>query len=112
VKGVNGLKSIGDDLFIGAGKNFIKAGKNKTLITIAELPHGIDGIEPMGNGDFILTSWAGYIFYVTADGKTETLLDTHLEKSNTADIGYDPEKKIIYVPTFNAKRVAAYKLKN
>jgi hypothetical protein len=112
VKGVNGLKSIGDELFIGAGKNFIKAGKNKTLTTIAELPQGIDGIEPVGNGDFILTSWAGYIFYVTTDGKIETLLDTHVEKSNTADIGYDPVKKIVYVPTFNAKRVAAYKLKN
>jgi len=75
------------------------------------VPQGIDGIEPVGNGDYILTAWAGYIFYVNADGRIETLLDTHLEKMNTADIGYDPDKNIIYVPTFNAKRVVAYRLK-
>jgi hypothetical protein len=39
------------------------------------------------------------------------LLDTHVEKKNTADIGYDPVNKIVYVPTFNAKTVVAYKLK-
>ena len=111
IKGVNGLKAIGDDLMIGAGKNFMKAGKNKELTRMADLPQGIDGIEPAGNGDYILTSWSGYIFYLHADGKLETLLDTHLEKKNTADIGYDPAKKILYVPTFNAKTVVAYSLK-
>lgn len=111
VRGVNGLKSVGTDLLIGAGKNFLKADKNKTITKIAELPQGIDGIEPLGNGDYILTAWAGYIFYVYGDGRIETLLDTHLEKKNTADIGYDRDKNIVYVPTFNAKRVTAYRLK-
>jgi hypothetical protein len=111
MKGVNGLKAIGDDLMIGAGKNFMKAGKNKELTKIAELPQGIDGIEPVGNGDYILTSWSGYIFYLHANGKLETLLDTHLEKKNTADIGYNPAKRILYVPTFNAKTVVAYSLR-
>ena len=111
IMGVNGLKAIGDDLFIGAGKNFIKADKNKNITKIAELPQGIDGIEPVGNGDFIVTAWNGYIFYVEPNGKFETLLDSHIEKMNTADIGYDPVKRIIYVPTFNAKKVVAYSLK-
>jgi hypothetical protein len=75
------------------------------------LPQGIDGIEPVGNGDFILTAWAGYIFYVTADGKVQTLLETHQDKKNTADIGYDAKKRILYVPTFNGKQVVAYSLK-
>ena len=83
----------------------------KQITNIAQLPEGIDGIEPVGNGDFILTAWVGYIFYVTAAGNVETLLDTHLEKKNTADIGYDPVKRIVYVPTFNAKTVVAYVLK-
>jgi hypothetical protein len=42
--------------------------------------------------------------------KTETLLETHAEKRNTADIGYDPVQRIVYVPTFFAKTVTAYKL--
>jgi hypothetical protein len=111
VRGVNGLKAIGDDLYIGAGKNFIKADRNKNITKIAEVPQGIDGIEPIGNGDFLLTAWGGYIWYVSGNGKVETLLESHVEKKNTADIGYDPEKRIMYVPTFNAKTVTAYLVK-
>lgn len=111
IHGVNGLKAIGDDLYIGAGKNFIKADKNKKITKVADMPQGIDGIEPVGNGNFIVTGWSGYIFYVTAGGNIETLLDSHAEKMNTADIGFDPVKKILYVPTFNAKKVVAYRLK-
>ncbi|HVF96522.1 MAG TPA: hypothetical protein VM871_04340 [Flavisolibacter sp.] len=110
INGINGLKAIGDDLFIGAGKSLLKADKNKVVTKIAELPQGIDGIEPVGNGDFILTSWSGYVFYVSATGAVETLLETHQQKKNTADIGYDPAKRILYVPTFFGKTVAAYKL--
>ncbi|MFL5809078.1 MAG: ATP-binding protein [Flavisolibacter sp.] len=111
IKGVNGLKAVGDDLLIGAGQQFVKADKNKNLTTIVEVPQAIDGIEPVGNGDYIVTSWSGYIYYVTADGKFETMLDTHVEKMNTADIGYDAKRRIVYVPTFNAKRIIAYQLK-
>lgn len=110
LKGLNGLKAIGDELYIGAGKSFLKADINKKITKVAELSQSIDGIEPVGNGDFILTSWGGYIFYVSANGNMETLLDTHLEKKNSADIGYDSKKRIVYVPTFNAKTVVAYKL--
>lgn len=109
--GLNGLKAIGDDLYIGSGKMFLKADAKKQISKIAEVPQGIDGIEPVGNGDFILTAWAGYIWYVYADGRVETLLETHQQKKNTADIGYDPQKRILYVPTFNGKTVAAYHLK-
>jgi sugar lactone lactonase YvrE len=112
VKGVNGLKAIGSDLFIGAGKTFEKTNSQKKVTVIAEMPQGIDGIEPAGNGDFILTGWSGYIFYVFADGRIEQLLDTHLDKKNSADIGFDPRRKILFVPTFNGKTVAAYRLSN
>jgi hypothetical protein len=111
MKGVNGLKAVGNDLYIAKGKSFIRADQQKNITVIAELPQGGDGIEPVGNGDFIVTAWAGFIYYVYKDGTYETLLDTHLEKKNTADIGYDREKKILYVPGFNAKIVSAYRLK-
>jgi len=111
MKGVNGLKAIGEDLYIGSGKLFLKADAKKQLTRIAEVPQGIDGIEPIGNGDFILTAWAGYIWYVSANGKVETLLETYQQNKNTADIGYDQQQRILYVPTFNAKQVVAYKLK-
>lgn len=111
MKGVNGLKVIGDELYIGSGKLFLKADAKKQITKIAEVPQGIDGIEPVGNGDFLLTAWGGYIWYVYADGKIETLLETYQQKRNTADIGFDQQTRILYVPTFNAKTVAAFKLK-
>ncbi|WEK19748.1 MAG: ATP-binding protein [Candidatus Pedobacter colombiensis] len=111
IGGVNGLKAIGTDLFIVGGKTIWKADAQKKMTRIAELPNGGDGLEPVGNGDFLFTSWAGYVYYVYADGKYDLMLDTHLEKKNTADLGYDPVKKILYIPTFYKKTVMAYQLK-
>ena len=110
MKGVNGLKAVGTDLFIGSGKTFIKADSQKQLTTIAEVTQGIDGIEPSDNGSFILSSWIGYIYYVKGDGTFDILLESHAEKINAADIGYDPVLKVIYVPTFFRKNIVAYKL--
>lgn len=45
------------------------------------------------------------------DGTLTTLLDTRDQKRNTADIGYDPAGRIVYVPTFFKKSVVACKLK-
>ncbi|MES2653328.1 MAG: ATP-binding protein [Bacteroidota bacterium] len=111
VSGVNGLKAIGDELYILGGKRFFKVDANKKQTDIAQLPQGGDGLEPIGNGDFLATSWGGYIFYVTKDGKVEILLDSYEARVNTADLAYDPTKKILYVPSFYNKIVTAYQLK-
>ena len=109
--GVNGLSYVNNELIIASGKNFIKINSRKERIPLATLPEGGDGIEPTGNGDFIVTSWPGYIYYVHAGGKIDTLLDTHAIKKNTADIGYNPNTGMVFVPTFFGKTVVAYKLK-
>lgn len=111
LQGVNGLKAVGEDLIIASGKSFVRADAKKQIYPIAQLPQGGDGVEPIGNGDYIVSAWAGYVFYVYSDGKVETLLDTHLENRNTADFGYDAKNRIIYIPTFFARTVVAYKLK-
>jgi hypothetical protein len=110
ITGANGLKAVKDDLYFAKGSAFMKADAKKNIVQIADVGQGIDGIEPVGNGDFLVTSWAGYIFYVYANGQSELLLDTHEQKKNTADIGYDPVKKIVYVPTFFDRRIVAYQL--
>jgi hypothetical protein len=110
ITGANGLKAVKDDLYFAQGPVLMKADSKKQITRIADVGQGIDGIEPIGNGDFLVTSWSGYIFYVYANGQTELLLDTHEQKKNTADIGYDPVKKIVYVPTFFDRRIVAYQL--
>jgi hypothetical protein len=108
--GVNGLKAVRSDLYILSGPKFMKADSKGNLTQITTISCGGDGLEPVGNGDFLATCWSGHIFYVTADGKVETLLDTEAQKMSTADLGYDTVNHILYVPTFFSKKVVAYKL--
>jgi hypothetical protein len=108
--GVNGLRAVGNDLYV-ATKEVYKVDANKNRTSIGAIDQGGDGIEPVGNGDWIGSAWVGYIYYIYADGKRDLMLDTHEQKWNTADIGYDPAAKIVYVPTFMRKSIAAYQLK-
>jgi YVTN family beta-propeller protein len=111
VSGANGLKAIGSDLYVLAGKELWKLDKhkNKTIIA-AGFEQGGDGIEPVGNGDFIVTCWAGIIYYVKANGQFEKLLDVQ-GKMNTADLAYEAATQTLYVPTFNNYSVIAFRLK-
>ncbi|MXV50184.1 ATP-binding protein [Pedobacter sp. HMF7647] len=106
----NGVRVVGNYLYIAAGQNLLKVNSEKQMTLVAKLPQDGDGIEPIGNGDFLFSSWSGYIYYVDADGRFQLLLDTHNEKKNTADIGYNQETGTLYVPTFNRKSVEAYRL--
>lgn len=111
LRGINGIKAIGDKLYILTGNAMMVADAAKNLTKFATLENGGDGIEPIGNGDFLVTAWAGWLYYVKADGTKEVLLDTHTTKNRkTADIGYDAKTKIVYVPTFSANSIEAYKL--
>ena len=111
IKGANGLKFVAGGLIFAKGKELMRADAHKQVSKITTLPTGIDGIEVIGNGDFLVTGWAGYLYYVYADGQFETLLDTHKKRRNAADIAFDGQSRIIYIPSFNGKTVAAYQLK-
>jgi hypothetical protein len=69
--------------------------------------HG-DAIAPVGDGGYLCTSWAGKIFYVSANGETTVLLDSEGSAENAADLDYSIQNKILYVPTFFKNRVKAY----
>ena len=65
----------------------------------------------MTDDEFIVSCWHGTIHYVNSDGTREVLLDTHEQKINSADIGYDSKQRIVYVPTFFKNTIVAYELK-
>ncbi|MBE8721387.1 SMP-30/gluconolactonase/LRE family protein [Sphingobacterium pedocola] len=111
VPSVNGLKFVNDNLYALAGPELwkIDANKNKTVLATG-FEKGGDGLEPVGNGDFLVTCWAGLIYYVRADGSFQKMLDVQ-GNMNTADLGYNPKEQILYIPTFNSNSVVAYKLK-
>jgi DNA-binding beta-propeller fold protein YncE len=112
VEAANGLTFVGDQLYIGAGDKLFKADGQGNLTIIAQgFAERADGVEPVGNGDFIVSCWAGLVYYVHADGKLNLLLDNRPHKLNTADIGWDIATQILYVPTFLGNSVQAYQLK-
>ena len=61
-------------------------------------------------GEFIVSCWAGLVYYVHADGRIEKLLDSRDTQINTADIGFDEESRILYVPNFHKNSLTAYQL--
>jgi hypothetical protein len=108
----NGLLAVGKNLLIADSGTLWKLDENKTATKLAEgMDKSTDGIEQVKPGEYIVSCWAGVIYYIKADGSKQELINTSADKVNSADIGYDPAKKIVYVPTFMKNSVAAYQLK-
>ena len=118
LKGVNGIKSWKGKLFAvttakdksdlyeldPAGKEAPKA------FGLAPKFAGIDGIEVLPDGTFLITDCHGHkVYSVAPDRKTVKLLAEGLEYP--ADLGVDFERKLVYVPQFFKGTVEVYRLK-
>ena len=112
LKGPNGLLFHDGALYVLDGEGLYRVGSNRTLEPLSDgMPGGVDGVENVTGTDFIVSCWHGTIYYVKGDGTRTVLLDTHEQKINSADIGYDPRNRVVYVPTFFKNSVVAYELK-
>lgn len=108
----NGLLAHGDELYILDSGTLLKLGTDKKLVKLAEgMDASTDGIEHVAGGDFVVTAWRGFAYYVNAKGEKQQLLDTTATETNAADIGYDATTRTMYVPTFFKNTVVAYELK-
>jgi DNA-binding beta-propeller fold protein YncE len=112
IRNANGLLAVDRELYILSAGSLLRADADMNLTTLAEGMDGsTDGIEMVKETEFIVSCWSGIVYYVKANGSKEVLLDTRDQGINSADIGYDAEKRIIYVPTFFRNSVFAYRLK-
>jgi len=112
LKGANGVLMRGKDLYIVDAGGAYKVNADKTLTKISDgMQGGTDGIENVAGNDFLVSCWQGALWYVHADGTKELLFDGKSEKTNTADIGFDPKTKTVYVPTFWRNSVIAFQVK-
>ncbi|MDF1572732.1 MAG: hypothetical protein P1P82_14080 [Bacteroidales bacterium] len=108
----NGLFDEGEEILVAAsGDSEVRlVDKSTGEYEVVATGVGVDGIEYTGIDDYyIVSEWKGVIHMIGND-TIQKLLDTEAQKKNTADIGYNMEKKIVYVPTFFDNRVVAYKL--
>ena len=99
-------------LLITSGSSQFKEidwGTMEAKVISENMGHG-DAICPVGDGGYITTSWAGAVFYVSAEGEVTKLLDTEALEENAADADFCIDEQILYLPTFFKNRVKAYKL--
>lgn len=69
----------------------------------------LDGLEPDGEGGFLVTDWmGGGLLHVMADGSAHELVDF---EQGSADIEFLPARKLVLVPLMNQNRVEAWQLR-
>ncbi len=114
INGPNGLLSDGNRLLLGSqGSNdFSTIDLNtKTVTVVTDSINHADGIAYTGMaGYYLVSDWGGEIFMVNPDFSKVSLLNTKQAESNTADIEFIPDQKLLLVPTFSKNSVVAYKL--
>jgi hypothetical protein len=113
VEGVNGLLSDGNTFLVASFKNgTLNTVSSKQIVLMADSVENADGIEAVGDGGYLVSSWNGKVTYVSADGATTQILDTTAGSVSAADIEYIPELKLLLVPTFFKNKVVAYDVAN
>lgn len=69
---------------------------------------GIDGIEVLADGSFLVTDvWGSKFFWVGADRRTVRLLAEH---EAIADLGIDRRRGLVFLPLFWESKVVVYQL--
>lgn len=107
----NGVLARPDAFYVLDSGALLKVSKDKSRRTVVDgMDASTDGVEHIRGNEFLVSCWAGAIYHVKGAQK-QLLLDTRPQKLNSADIGYDPKGRVVYVPTFWANTVVAYELK-
>ena len=111
LKGPNGLLVHDGALYVLDNNSLNRVEADKSLKVLADgMPGGVDGLENVKGDDFLVSVWSGAVWYVNADGSKELLFDGKAVQTSTADIGWDPATKTVYVPTFFKNSVIAFKV--
>jgi len=111
LKGPNGLLVHEGALYVLDNNSLNKVLPDKTLKVLADgMTGGVDGLENVKDSDFLVSVWSGALWYVNADGSKELLFDGKAVQTSTADIGWDPATKTVYVPTFFKNSIIAFKV--
>ncbi len=105
----NGLNVEENKLLVGTRNGIYTVDlEGKSLKHYIKNTGGIDGLEPYGNGFYIISDWSGKVQVVHADKEPVVLFNTSDKGINAADIHYLPDRNLLLVPTFFDNRVTAY----
>jgi sugar lactone lactonase YvrE len=110
LKGPNGLLVHEGRLYVLDNNSLNEVQPDKSLKVLATgMEGGPDGLEHVQGDEFLVSVWRGAVWYVKGSEK-ELLFDGKAVGTSTADIGWDPKTRIVYVPTFFKNSVIAFKV--
>ncbi len=109
--GTNGIFVDGNTLMLASSGTVytMNIGDHSVQKVATGIPNG-DGVERYKNG-WIVSNWAGEVYYIDDKGSVTEILDTQEAKLNTADIEVIESMDLLLIPTFFGNKVIAYKLK-
>ena len=89
--------------------NAVKTWKpgDKATATLATGPGAYDGIEVLGDGRILVTSWTDSTVHLVQNGTMSTLVTN---VSGPADIGIDTKRSVLVVPRFNDNKIEYYRI--
>lgn len=108
--GINGLTADGDRLLIAtmdSGSLFETLGA-RDLTEIATGMENADGIAVLDDGSYLVSSWPGQIWHVTASGDVTELHDTQADEIYQNDLTRVGD--VIIVPNWQPGTVTAWRL--
>ena len=107
----NGLVVLNGNLYVLDNGSLLKIDPSQGITNVAfGMLASTDGLVHIPGKGFIISCWEGSIYHVTESGKQTLLMDTRAEKKNTADLFYDTETGLLYVPTFYQNTIEVYKV--
>lgn len=92
----------------GVGSIFGWAPGDSLPAVLATGPGGYDGVEPLGDGRFLISSWADSSLHVL--DSTATLVRAITGVPSPADIGFDTKRRRVAVPIFTEDRVEIWEI--
>ncbi len=83
---------------------------SRHITHLADTGSRIDGLEPLGDGYYLVSNWLGRIALIEPGGRVSVVQDTSEDNVNAADFEYLADQHLLVVPTFFDNRVIAYRL--
>jgi sugar lactone lactonase YvrE len=112
LEGPNGILWLKDNLYLLDRGSLYRVEYDRKLTKLADgIEGGADGLAAYNDAGFIVSGWAGVIYYVSPEGAKQLLIDTRSAKMQSADIAYEPASQTLFVPAFFSNKVVAYSLK-
>jgi len=112
LEGPNGILWHKENLYVLDRGTLFRVEYDRKLTKLAEgIEGGADGLAAVNDDGFIVSGWAGTIYYISKEGDKRMLLDTRNDKIQSADIAYDSNGQTLFVPTFFSNKIVAYILK-